>query len=483
MSIIKFRYSSHGEQGQAIVFVVITLVTLLIFIAAVANVGRELSYKMDMQNTADSASMAGTVWEARGLNLIAGLNQGIVLTVELIIIIVAAIAILAVCSATLWWAGIGEACATALPVVLNFANNAIRRLWNTAVEMSKLEEKIAKNFPYMVPVAVELASGANQNSPISIPYPYQPSDSVPPPLTPQSISLNVEKGNFQDMISAIMKEISKTIDKIFPLLSQALGLLGKAINPGSLSSNGSIATTFNDSHSYDNYPQAVDANTKAHEPAGSVSGVTSTKKVHADWFYITTDYNDPDPCNNCSVSVKKQSSCNKILWNKDEAPTEKISSYFVSCIVKNCGNSSGESAGSAVSTPLKVQDFCRLDLSVKTTTKTSAPSQLPVPMKLHPRAEEFLFMAVATTDLGKKRPPVFISNKNLLPEDKNPWGFVALSQSRPQSPSTKPGDILLEMDWDAHLTRFTALKAIAQQIGLKSSNSIMKYIDEKLILH
>ena len=483
MSIIKFRYNSHGEQGQAIVFVVITLVTLLIFIAAVANVGRELSYKMDMQNTADSASIAGTVWEARGLNLIAGLNQGIVLTVELIIIIVAAIAILGVCSATLWWAGIGEACATALPVVLNFANNAIRRLWNTAVEMSKLEEKIAKNFPYMVPVAVELASGANQNSPISIPYPYQPSDSVPPPLTPQSISLNVEKGNFQDLISAIMKEISKTIDKIFPLLSQALGLLGKAIDPGSLSSNGSIATIFDDSHSYDNYPQAEDANTKAHEPAGSVSGVTSTKKVHADWFYITTDYYDPDPCNNCSVSVKKQSSCNKILWNKDDAPTEKISSYFVSCVVKNCGNNSGGSAGSVVSVPLKEQDFCRLVLSVKTTTKTSPPSQLPFPMKLHPRAEEFLFMAVATTDLGKKRPPVFISNKNLLPEDKNPWGFVTLSQSRPQSPSTKPGDILLEMDWDAHLTRFTALKAISQQIGLKSSNSIMKYIDEKLILH
>lgn len=483
MSIKNLRYSSHKEQGQAVVFVVITLATLIIFIAAVANVGRELSYKMDMQNTADSASIAGAVWEARGLNLIAGLNQGIVLTVELIIIIVAAIAILGVCSATLWWAGIGEACATALPVVLNFANNAIRRLWNTAVEMSKLQEKIAKDFPFMVPVAVEIASGANQNSPVSVPYPYQPSDSVPPPLTPQAISLNVEKGDFRDMVSAIMKEISKTLDKIFPLLSQALGVLGKTIDPGSLSSNGSIATTFNDSHSYDNYPQAVDANTKAHEPASSASGVTSTKSIHADWSYITMDYSNPDPCDNCSTTMKNRSSCDKMVWTKDAAPPEKISSLFVNCVVKNCGYGPGGSAGSIVSVPLREQDFCKLDLSVKTTTKTSPPPQLPSPMKLHPRAEEFLFMAVATTDLGKKKPPVLIRNRNLLPEDKNPWGVLALSQARPQSPSTRPGDILLEMDWDAHLTRFTALRAIAQQLGLKSSNTLMKYLDEKLILH
>jgi hypothetical protein len=483
MSIKQLRYKDNNERGQAMVFVVIVLITLLIFVASVVNVGREISYKMEMQNTADSASIAGAVWEARGLNLIAGLNQGIVLSVELIVIIVSAIAILGVCSATLWWAGIGEACATALPVVLNFANNAIRRLWNTAVEMSNLEKKIARIFPYIVPAAVELASGANPNSPVSIPYPYQPSDSVPPPLTPQAISLNVEKGNFQDLISAIMKEISKAIDKIFPLLSQALGLLGKAIDPSALSSNGSISTTFNDSHSYDNYPQAVGANTKAHEPAGSTSGVTSTKSVRADWFYITTDYNNPDPCNSCSATMKKQSSCNQILWTKDDAPPEKISSHFVNCVVENCGNSSGGRAGSAVSVPLKEQDFCKLDLSVKTTTKTSPPSQLPFPMKLHPRAEEFLYIAVATTDLGKKKTPVFISNKSLLTEDKNSWGFVALSQAKPQSPSTKPGDTLLEMDWDAHLTRFTALKAIAQQLGLKSTNNIMKYIDDKLILH
>ncbi len=483
MSIQGLRSGRGGEQGQALVFVVITLITLIIFIAAVANVGRELSYKMDMQNTADSASIAGAVWEARGLNLIAGLNQGIVLTVELIIIIVVAIAILAVCSATLWWAGLGEACATALPLVLNFANKAIKRLWNTAVEMSKLEEKIAKYFPYTIPAAVELASGANDHSPLAIPYPYQPSDKVPPPLQQQAISLNVEKGSFQDLITAIMKEISKTIDTIFPLLSQALGLLGKALDPGTISSSGAISTAFSDSHSYDNYPQAVDANKKAHEPSVSTSDVKSTKSSSADWCYVTTDYENPDPCNNCSAAVKKQSSCTTILWTKDDAPPETISSLFASCVVQHCGNNANGTAGSVVSVPLKKQDFCRLDLSVKTTTKTSSPTKLPVPMKLHPRAEEFLFMAVAATDLGASKQPVFISNKRLLPENRNPWGFVALSQARPQSPSTKPGDILLEMDWDAHLTKFTALKAIAAQAGLKSSNNIINWMDEKLILH
>lgn len=483
MSINRLRYKRDGEQGQAIVFVVITLITLIIFIASVANVGRELSYKMEMQNTADSASMAGAVWEARGLNLIAGLNQGIVLCVELIIIIVAAIAILGVCSATLWWAGIGEACATALPLVLNFANKAIKRLWNTAVEMSNLEKKIAKIFPYTVPVAVEIASGANSNSPVSIPYPYQPSDKVPPPLTPQEISLNVDKGTFQDLIEAIMKEISKTLDKIFPLLSEALGLLGKSIDLSSLSSDGAISTTFKDSHSYDTYTQAVDANNKANEPAGSATDVTSTKKTKAGWFYTTTIYSIPNPCNNCSTYIKSQSMCSKIPWSHTKEPQEDIKSDFTDCMPRDCAGGSRSKSGGLISVPLKEEMFCKLELSVETTTKTSPPSELPFPMKLHPRAEEFLYTAVATTDLGKKRSTVFIRNKNLLPEDKNPWGFIALSQAKPQSPSTKPGDILLEMDWDAHLTRFTAVKAIAEQLGLKSTNSIIKYIDEKLILH
>jgi|YelNatPaOPRAMG01_1025707.scaffolds.fasta_scaffold01958_10 hypothetical protein len=483
MSVKHFRYRDNGQHGQALVFVVITLITLLVFIASVVNVGRELSYKMEMQNTADSASMAGAVWEARGLNLIAGLNQGIILSVELIVILVSAIAILGVCSATLWWAGIGESCAAALPVVLNFANDAIPRLWNTAIEMSNLEKKIVKIFPYMVPAGIELASAANPYSPLSIPYPYRPSDSVPPPLTPEAISLNVDNGTFQDLIKAIMQEISKDIDKVFPLVSQALGLLGKSINLDALSPSGAISTTFKDSHSYDNYPQAVDANTKAHEAADSTDSVIRTKKVDAEWFYITTIYTNPDPCNNCTTQIQSQSPCNKIIWTKDIAPPEKTPSNFVGCVIKDCGNGGGSNIGAAVSVPLREQTFCKLELTVETTSRTRAPAQLPFPMKLHTRADEFLYIAVATTDLGKKKTPVFLTNKDLLPEDKNPWGFIALSQAKPQSPSTKPGDVLLEMDWDAHLTRFTVLHAIARQIGLSSSNSIMKYIDEKLILH
>ncbi len=483
MSIRAFRYGGGGDTGQAAVFVVITLVTLLVFVATVANVGRELSYKMEMQNTADSASMAGAVWEARGLNLIAGLNQGIVLCIELIIIIVAAIAILGVCAGTLWWAGIGEACASALPVVINFANKVIRRLWNTAVEMSKLEKKIAEIVPFIVPVAVGLAGGANPHSPVAIPYPYQPSDKVPPPLKPQEISLNVDKGGFQDLIKAIMEDISKTLDKVFPLLSKALGLLGSAIQPGSLSSSGSITTTFKDSHSYDKYPEAVDANKKAHEPAAPANDVSSTKKTQARWFYMTTTYHMPDPCDYCSTALKDRHPCSDIAWSKKEEPPEVMKSAFVSCSPKDCTGGAGSGAGGTVSVPLKEETFCRLDLSVDTTTKTSPPSQLPFPMKLHPRSDEFLYLAVATTDLGRKRSPIFINNKSLLPEDKNPWGFLALSQARPQSPSTRPGDILLEMDWDAHLTRFTALKAIAEQLGIKSTNKVIEWIDDKLILH
>ncbi len=479
MSIARLRYDEHG---QAMVFVVITLITLIIFISAVANVGRELSYKIELQNTSDNASVAGAVWESRGLNLIAGLNQGIVLSVELIILTITAIAVLSVCSATLWWAGIGEACASALPLMVNFARKAIPRLWNTAKELSKLEKKIAEVFPYIVPAAVELASGADTYSPVSITYPYRPSGDVPPPLTPEAISLNVDKGTFSDLIKAIMSDIENKIESISPLLAKAFSKLGKSIDLSALAPNGSVKTSYNDNHSYGDYTDAVNAYNKAKESPSSYPDVSTTKKVDAKWHYITTTFSKPDPCAECTQKVVSKTGCMDISWIKNTAPDEKFLDDFVSCVPEDCSNNPPIQKGVMLNVPLNEKVFCKLDMSIETTTKSKSPSELPLPMKLHERANEFLYIAVATTDLGKKRRPVFISNKTLLPEDKNPWGFLAFSQSKPQSKSTGPGDVLLEMDWDAHLTKFTALRSVSQQLKLKSSNFI-NWIDEKLILH
>ncbi len=480
MSINTLRHGRQGEHGQAVVFVVITLVTLIVFVAAAVNVGRDLSYKMELQNTADSAAMAGAVWEARGLNLIAGLNQGIVLCVELIVIIVSAIALLTVCAGTLWWAGVGEACTGVLPLVLNYANEAIPRLWNTAKEMSKLEAQIAKIFPVIVPVAVAAASGANPGSPLALTYPWKPSMEAEPPLTSYEISLNVTKGGFKDLIKAVMTDVAKKIDAVFPLLSRVLSVLGESIDMNALSSTGAVRTNARDSHSYDNYSLAVEANRKAHEPAPEINGVTGTKKVEATWFYKTTVYNEPDPCNHCERSIRKQSRCGPMTWSGEKEPPEVIPSGFMNCSPDACAS---VGTGKSVSVPLQEKTFCKLDITVVTTTESESPSELPCPMKLHPRAGEFLSIAVAVTDLGNKRPPVFIGNRALLPEERNPWGFIAVSQARPESASTKPGDILLEMDWDAHLTRFTALNAISEQLGMKSTNNVIRWLNDRLILH
>lgn len=58
------------------VFLAIVMFALVCFFALVINVGDRVTSKVEMQNAADAAVMAGGIWNARGMNMISILNVG-----------------------------------------------------------------------------------------------------------------------------------------------------------------------------------------------------------------------------------------------------------------------------------------------------------------------------------------------------------------------------------------------------------------------
>jgi len=71
---IRIHNLRKDNGGQAAVFAALMLLVLVMFIMLVVDVGQLVSWRIRMQNATDSAAMAGAVWQARGLNVIAMLN-------------------------------------------------------------------------------------------------------------------------------------------------------------------------------------------------------------------------------------------------------------------------------------------------------------------------------------------------------------------------------------------------------------------------
>ena len=70
-------HSAHNDQGgQTLIFIAIVMFALVCFFALVINVGDRVTAKVEMQNAADAAVMAGGIWNARGMNMISILNVG-----------------------------------------------------------------------------------------------------------------------------------------------------------------------------------------------------------------------------------------------------------------------------------------------------------------------------------------------------------------------------------------------------------------------
>jgi hypothetical protein len=80
----------HDESnGNAMIFVVLVLFTLVCFFVFTIHIGQRFTNKVEMQNAADAAAISGAVWKARGMNMISILNVSMSECLALIIMFMA----------------------------------------------------------------------------------------------------------------------------------------------------------------------------------------------------------------------------------------------------------------------------------------------------------------------------------------------------------------------------------------------------------
>ena len=73
--IFQARQRFHDDtNGNAMLFVVLVLFTLVCFFVFTIHVGQRFTNKVEMQNATDAAVLSGAIWKARGFNLVSILN-------------------------------------------------------------------------------------------------------------------------------------------------------------------------------------------------------------------------------------------------------------------------------------------------------------------------------------------------------------------------------------------------------------------------
>lgn len=81
----RLKRTHQEKNGQALIFVVLVLFSLVCLFALTINVGHRITGKIEMQNAADASAMTAAVWNARGLNMISVLNVSMTECLALII--------------------------------------------------------------------------------------------------------------------------------------------------------------------------------------------------------------------------------------------------------------------------------------------------------------------------------------------------------------------------------------------------------------
>jgi hypothetical protein len=82
MTILKRLH--RDEEGQVMWFFSMTILALVVLAVAVANTGRQIARKIEMQNSADASAVSSAVWVARGMNVISMDNVGMTESLGLI---------------------------------------------------------------------------------------------------------------------------------------------------------------------------------------------------------------------------------------------------------------------------------------------------------------------------------------------------------------------------------------------------------------
>ena len=160
--ILCLRQGAYG-QAAVLLLTILTAILSVVFMAVyLSHLGTE---KVASANAVDAIALSAATWEARGLNMIAVLNDGIEQCFRLIR------------WTSVLWAAMAIAALTGfgLSAFLRYSRKAarvIRSSWNTARRFAKWEEKIKEAIPYFV--LAETARLSRELQVKGILYPFDP---------------------------------------------------------------------------------------------------------------------------------------------------------------------------------------------------------------------------------------------------------------------------------------------------------------------
>ena len=136
-------HARNGKKGQALVLflVVICTVMTLLFVSIVAH--NVAASRVACANAIDAIAINAATWEARCLNIIAALNDGITKCMQIILWVCVVWAALAIAAAF----GVGI---PAFTKYSEYAREIISDCWNAAHMLASWSEKIRDLAPYLV---------------------------------------------------------------------------------------------------------------------------------------------------------------------------------------------------------------------------------------------------------------------------------------------------------------------------------------------
>jgi len=225
-------HARNGNRGQAtaLFLVVASTLTAMVFVSIAlhnASVAR-----VACANAVDAVALNAATWEARCLNMIAALNDGVVQCLRVIRWTAVVWAALAVAAAF----GVG------LPAFLEYtkyARKLISGYWKTAHQLVVWSEKLRKAAPYLV--LAETAALAKKRNVVGVLFPMNPGG---PHDGRNTLELHLEPGPPVTLMEAIapiastLKRIKKvrilngTAKKVASFLEEALGaILGGGKGP------------------------------------------------------------------------------------------------------------------------------------------------------------------------------------------------------------------------------------------------------------
>jgi len=209
----KMRYGKAAAQsGNATVFILMALLCIMAFTLTTVWRGVEHHERLQLQLAADSAVTTGALWQARGLNLIAGCNIGISIAVMVALTAAAILIALTVCSLAIYTTAV---CAPILADVGEPLYKLAKYAYKTALELSKIERQIAKYTPaaalgYSI-ITVKAYQGKKQRDLIPIPFPFLPETFGADPKNKTTLSLHLADGDISGLIRSMIATMTKGI--------------------------------------------------------------------------------------------------------------------------------------------------------------------------------------------------------------------------------------------------------------------------------